>query len=170
MVHVILYSSLFSVLNFYYLLLFVPYVCLVLLFLCNLKEAPNRKLQPTESPRFNKNIFSDSVLVVFTEIDYHWYWILLREVGLEDIIFIWLLICFSEFWRNNWGEQFSTGNAGYYYTYYSTNLWYECGVSIPEALMPGKALIVHKKLELNQRSTIKEKYLGIQSSHNVCSL
>lgn len=54
------------------------------------------------------------------------------------------MICFSEFWRNNWGEQFSTGNAGYYYTYYSTNLWYECGVSIPEALMPGKALIVHK--------------------------
>ncbi|XP_078324269.1 uncharacterized protein LOC144622578 [Crassostrea virginica] len=42
----------------------------------------------------------------------------------------------TEFWRNNWGEQFSTGNAGYYYTYYSTNLWYECGVSIPEALMP----------------------------------
>nr|XP_022292922.1 uncharacterized protein LOC111103756 isoform X1 [Crassostrea virginica] len=42
----------------------------------------------------------------------------------------------AEFWRNNWGEQFSTGNAGYYYTYYSTNLWYECGVCIPEALMP----------------------------------
>ena len=31
MVHVILYSSLFSVFNFYYLLLFVPYVCLFFL-------------------------------------------------------------------------------------------------------------------------------------------
>ena len=62
-----------------------------------------------------------------------------------------------EFWRSNWGEQFSSGNFGYIYTYY-TNLWYECGVSIPEAVMPGKAMIVDKNWQLNQSSTIKETY------------
>ena len=62
-----------------------------------------------------------------------------------------------EFLRSNWGEQFSSGNFGYIYTYY-TNLWYECGVSIPEAVMPGKAMIVDKNWQLNQSSTIKETY------------
>ena len=63
-----------------------------------------------------------------------------------------------EFWRNNWGEQFSSGNSGYIYTYYYTNLWYECGVSIPEAAMPGKAMIIDKNWQLNLSSTIKETY------------